>query len=186
MLDGLRGEDSIAELCRREGINQNLYYRWSKEFLGAGKKRLADDTAREATSEEVKDLRRQSAHDYLGENQMMAFSEVQVQALAGKLSAKHVRTRQANGRTLSYIEGWHVIAEANRIFGFDAWDRQTMTIKCVWEGPWQGRYTCSYVARVRVRVRAGDIVPALTAWPAAQPRPAPSATLPLEPRPTMN
>ncbi len=60
MLDGLRGEDSMAELCRREGINQNLYYRWSKEFLGAGKKRLAGDTAREATSEEVKDLRRQA------------------------------------------------------------------------------------------------------------------------------
>ncbi len=54
VLDGLRGEDSIAELCRREGINQNLYYRWSKEFLGAGKTRLAGDTAREATSEEVK------------------------------------------------------------------------------------------------------------------------------------
>ena len=49
VLDGLRGEDSIAELCRREGINQNLYYRWSKEFLQAGKKRLAGDTAREAT-----------------------------------------------------------------------------------------------------------------------------------------
>ena len=48
VLDGLRGEDSIAELCRREGINQNLYYRWSKEFLEAGKKRLAGDTAREA------------------------------------------------------------------------------------------------------------------------------------------
>jgi len=60
VLDGLRGEDSIAELCRREGINQNLYYRWSKEFLGAGKKRLAGDTAREATSEEVKGLRREA------------------------------------------------------------------------------------------------------------------------------
>ncbi len=60
VLDGLRGEDSIAELCRREGINQNLYYRWSKEFLEAGKKRLAGDTAREASSEEVKDLRRQA------------------------------------------------------------------------------------------------------------------------------
>ena len=60
VLDGLRGEDSIAELCRRERINQNLYYRWSKEFLGAGKKRLAGDTAREATSEEVKGLRRQA------------------------------------------------------------------------------------------------------------------------------
>ena len=60
VLDGLRGEDSIAVLCRREGINQNLYYRWSKEFLEAGKKRLAGDTAREATSDEVKDLRREA------------------------------------------------------------------------------------------------------------------------------
>ena len=60
VLDGLRGEDSIAELCRREGIHQNLYYRWSKEFLEAGKKRLAGDTAREATSEEVKGLRREA------------------------------------------------------------------------------------------------------------------------------
>ena len=57
-LTGLRGEDSIAELCRREGIVQNLYYRWSKEFLEAGKKRLAGDTARAATTDEVKDLRR--------------------------------------------------------------------------------------------------------------------------------
>jgi hypothetical protein len=46
VLEGLRGKDSIAELCRKEGINQNLYYRWSKEFLEAGKKRLAGDTAR--------------------------------------------------------------------------------------------------------------------------------------------
>ncbi len=60
VLDSLRGEDSIAELCRREGINQNLYYRWSKEFLEAGKKRLAGDTAREATSHEVNGLRRES------------------------------------------------------------------------------------------------------------------------------
>src|SRR5688500_20330663 len=58
VLQGLRGEDSIAELCRREGISQNLYYRWSKEFLEAGKKRLAGDTAREATADEVKNLRR--------------------------------------------------------------------------------------------------------------------------------
>ena len=58
VLTGLRGEDSIAELCRREGIVENLYYRWSKEFLEAGKKRLAGDTARAATSDEVKDMRR--------------------------------------------------------------------------------------------------------------------------------
>ena len=61
VLSGLRGEDSIAELCRREGIMQNLYYRWSKEFLEAGKKRLAGDTARAATSDEVKDLRREAS-----------------------------------------------------------------------------------------------------------------------------
>ncbi len=54
MLEGLRGEVSIAELCRKEGINQNLFYRWSKAFLEAGKKWLAGDTAREATSDEVK------------------------------------------------------------------------------------------------------------------------------------
>ena len=60
VLEGLRGEDSIAELCRREGISQNLYYRWSKEFLEAGQKRLAGDTAREATSGEVTSLRRES------------------------------------------------------------------------------------------------------------------------------
>ena len=60
VLDGLRGEDSIAELCRRAGIAQSLYYSWSKEFLEAGKKRLAGDTAREASSGEVKDLRREA------------------------------------------------------------------------------------------------------------------------------
>ena len=55
VLEGLRGEDSIAELCRREGIAPSLYYSWSKEFLEAGKKRLAGDTARQATSPEVKE-----------------------------------------------------------------------------------------------------------------------------------
>jgi transposase len=60
VIAGLRGEDSIAELCRKEGINQNLYYRWSKDFLEAGKKRLAGDTAREATSDEVKEIEAQA------------------------------------------------------------------------------------------------------------------------------
>ena len=60
ILDGLRGEDSIAELCRKEGIAQSLYYTWSKEFLEAGKRRLAGDTARAATSGEVQDLRREA------------------------------------------------------------------------------------------------------------------------------
>jgi transposase len=57
VLEGLRGEATIAELCRREGIHSNMYYRWSKEFLEAGKQRLAGNTTREADSEEVKDLR---------------------------------------------------------------------------------------------------------------------------------
>ena len=61
VLSGLRGEDSIAGLCRREGIAQSLYYSWSKEFLEAGKRRLAGDTARQATSPEVKGLRAASA-----------------------------------------------------------------------------------------------------------------------------
>ena len=60
VLDGLRGESSIAELCRREGIAEGLYYSWSKEFLEAGKRRLAGDTARAATSSEVTDLRREA------------------------------------------------------------------------------------------------------------------------------
>lgn len=60
VLEGLRGEDSISELCRREGIASSLYYTWSKEFLEAGKKRLAGDTARQATSDEVKHLRKES------------------------------------------------------------------------------------------------------------------------------
>ena len=60
VLEGLRGEDSIAELCRREGIATSMYYGWSKDFLEAGKKRLAGDTARAATADEVKDLRREA------------------------------------------------------------------------------------------------------------------------------
>ena len=62
VLDGLRGEDSIAELCRREGLAQSIYYKWSKEFLEAGKKRLSGDSAREASTDEVKDLRQEARH----------------------------------------------------------------------------------------------------------------------------
>lgn len=57
VLEGLRGDDTVAELCRREGIVQSLYYKWSKEFLEAGKSRLAGDTKRQASSEDVDDLR---------------------------------------------------------------------------------------------------------------------------------
>lgn len=60
VLEGLRGEESIAELCRREGINPNMYYKWSKEFLEAGKARLTGDTKREATNSEVAGLRQEN------------------------------------------------------------------------------------------------------------------------------
>ena len=60
VLEGLRGEETIAELCRREGIAQSLYYKWSKEFLEAGKSRLAGDTQRQASSEDVNDLREEN------------------------------------------------------------------------------------------------------------------------------
>ena len=62
VLDGLRGEYSITELCRREGINNNLYYRWSKDFLEAGKRRLSGDTVREASTDEVVDLKKENAN----------------------------------------------------------------------------------------------------------------------------
>lgn len=82
MLEGLRGEESIAELCRREGLNTNIYYRWSKEFLEAGKKRLAGDTTREATSNEVKNLRsetralKETVAELLMENRLLKKSMI--------------------------------------------------------------------------------------------------------------
>ena len=62
----------------------------------------------------------------------MAFTEAQLKNLEAKLDAKYVRTRRAHDTTLAYVEGWHVIAEANRIFGYDAWDRHTLSTRCVW------------------------------------------------------
>jgi len=64
----------------------------------------------------------------------MALTDTQVRQLKAKLDAKHVKTRKADGANLHYVEGWHVIAEANRIFGYDAWDRRTLSSRCVWSG----------------------------------------------------
>ena len=64
----------------------------------------------------------------------MAFSDTQSRQLKAKLDAQHVRTRKVNGTTLNYVEGWQVIAEANRIFGFDGWDRQTLSSNCIFTG----------------------------------------------------
>jgi len=88
---------------------------------------------------------------------MTGFAEAQTRLLAGKLERRHVRTRELGSRTVSYIEGWHAILEANRIFGFDGWDRETVWAECVWEEGRREPKACTYAARVRVRVRAGDI-----------------------------
>jgi Rad52/22 family double-strand break repair protein len=86
----------------------------------------------------------------------MALSDTQVRQLRAKLEAKHVKTRNANGTDLHYVEGWHVIAEANRIFGYDAWDRRTLASNCVWSGASGQLYAAAYTAKVRVSVRAGE------------------------------
>ena len=88
----------------------------------------------------------------------MGFSAEQRQALTAKLDGRVIRERVQAGQTLSYIEGWYAIAEANRVFGFEGWDRETVSLRCVWEGARQGRSACAYIAQVRIRVRAGDIL----------------------------
>jgi DNA recombination protein Rad52 len=92
----------------------------------------------------------------------MQFSDKQISALSAPLSSQHVKSRSQSGRELSYIEGWHAIAEANRIFGFDAWSRQTLELNCIAEKEraiGQAKvpgWGVSYSARVRITV--GDIV----------------------------
>ena len=87
----------------------------------------------------------------------MALTDPQVRQLRAKLDARHVKTRKANGTDLHYVEGWHVIAEANRIFGYDAWDRRTLATNCVWSGADRQHYAAAYTAKVRVSVRAGEV-----------------------------
>src|SRR5262245_14836300 len=84
----------------------------------------------------------------------MGFSVKQMQALRRSLNSRHVRTRQANGRELSYIEGWYAISEANRIFGFDGWNRETVESRCVLARENRGAFLAVYIARVRITVQA--------------------------------
>src|SRR5215470_12945249 len=84
----------------------------------------------------------------------MGFSAKQVKALRRNLDHRCVRTREANGRELSYIEGWYAISEANRIFGFDAWSRETVDSRCVLTRENRGSFLAIYVAKVRITVHA--------------------------------
>ena len=85
----------------------------------------------------------------------MGFSAKQVQALRRNLDHRYVRTRESNGRALHYIEGWYAISEANRIFGFDGWSRETLETRCVLTRERSGTFLAIYVARVRITARAG-------------------------------
>ncbi|MDO8875630.1 MAG: Rad52/Rad22 family DNA repair protein [Pseudolabrys sp.] len=84
----------------------------------------------------------------------MGFSTKQTQALRKDLDNSRVRTREVNGRTLSYVEGWFVISEANRIFGFDGWNRETVESKCVLARENRGAFLAVYIARVRITVQS--------------------------------
>src|ERR1700690_3716839 len=84
----------------------------------------------------------------------MGFSANQVQALRRQPSGRHIRIREAHGRELSYLEGWYAISEANRIFGFDGWNRETIESKCVLTRENRGTFLAVYIARVRVTVHA--------------------------------
>ncbi|ODR97428.1 hypothetical protein AUC69_12530 [Methyloceanibacter superfactus] len=86
----------------------------------------------------------------------MPLSDTQIRQLNAKLDPKYVRTRKVNGAELHYVEGWHVIAEANRIFGHDAWDRRTLATSCIWSGASGEFFVAAYSARVRISVRAGE------------------------------
>lgn len=85
----------------------------------------------------------------------MGFSATQLRALRRDVDQRNLRSRQVeSGRVLTYIEGWHSIAEANRIFGFDGWDRETLESRCVLAREIRGAFTAIYIARVRIKVRA--------------------------------
>src|SRR6478609_5658106 len=86
----------------------------------------------------------------------MGFTAKQTQALQRGLSSRRIRTREANGRELSYIEGWYAISEANRIFGFDAWSRETTDSRCVLTRENRGSFLAVYTAKVRITVHADE------------------------------
>ena len=88
----------------------------------------------------------------------MTFTPSQFRKLRAKLKPQYIKTREADGLSLSYLEGWHVVAEANRIFGFHGWDRETVSSECVWTKQVNGRFCAAYVTRIRIRVRAGEAI----------------------------
>src|SRR5207344_3403956 len=91
------------------------------------------------------------------EDTVMGFSAKQLQALRRSLNSRHIRTREAHGRELSYIEGWYAISQANRIFGFDGWNRETVETRCVLARENRGAFLAVYTAKVRITVEADGL-----------------------------
>ena len=87
----------------------------------------------------------------------MSLTDTQLRKLKAKIQPYHIKTCEADGITLHYLEGWRVIAEANRIFGFDGWDREMVASQCVWTKQLGSRFAAAYVIRIRITVRAGEI-----------------------------
>src|SRR5471032_1166192 len=87
---------------------------------------------------------------------MSGFSPTQLRKLTGKLDSVHVQTRSVEGKSIDYIEGWFALSQANAIFGFANWDRETVHFERLFERTRGEMTTCAYSARVRIRVRAGD------------------------------
>jgi len=100
---------------------------------------------------------------------MSGFSPKQLRALRRRLERRHVQSRDVDGRTLNYVEGWFAIAEANAIFGFDGWDREMSHFERLYERSRNDRTNCAYLARIRIRVRAGEniVVREGTGWGSA-------------------
>ena len=88
----------------------------------------------------------------------MTFSTSQLRQLRAPIRPEVARQREVEGRILHYLEGWHIISEANRIFGYDGWDRETLQSQCVWQKQIDYRYAAAYLTRVKITVRAGDQV----------------------------
>jgi len=86
----------------------------------------------------------------------MSFTDNQLRLLRAPVRPQFVKERQIEDKVLHYLEGWHVISEANRIFGFDGWDRETIQSQCVWQKQIDYRYAAAYLTRVRITVRAGE------------------------------
>ena len=128
-----------------------------KTYWEPGEPRLRRQVLAQRPQRGRRDCRRHPLQSGTGserEGTVMGFSAKQLQALRRQPNRSYIRTREAHGRELTYLEGWYAISEANRIFGFDGWSRETIESKCVLARENRGTFLAVYIARVRVTVQA--------------------------------